>query len=253
MILAQATTHANPLYQEWGLIVAAWCVCVPLFGCVFWLLKLKSKKITDSALNIRSILAGLMEQTFQIEALRVLELIDDHLPYVLSQVDADNPRASAFDRLCLGLRDLDANEPDRVKYRTLLELALSRIISTEAKKLLAGPTPTRLRFSFRHETERMLAYIAAQTTRSRKRERGYHRATKWTTIFFVTAIIAAFLAAPWVMVDATWAFLLDAVCLSVFLLAVVAGCASLLVVAVCQTWITTHAEWRVEDWLNDLP
>ncbi len=251
MILAQTTTHANSLYHEWGLITAAWGLCVPLLGGVWWLLKLKSEETSASALRIRSRLAGLMERTFHIEALKVFELIDDHLPYALSQVDAENARASAFDRLCLGLRELDADEPDRGKYRSLLEHALSGIISTEAKKLLGGATPIGLRFSFRHETERLLAYIAEQTTRSRKKERAYARATFWTTAFFISAPIAVFLGSPCVMFDTTWAFYLGAICLSAFVAGVVAGCVSLLVVAACQTWITRRAGWRNEDWLDD--
>ncbi len=251
MILAHATTHANSLYHEWGLIAAAWGVCVPLLGGVWWLLKLKSEETSASALKIRSKLAGLMERTFHIEALKVFELIDDHLPDALSQVDAENARVSAFDRLCLGLRELDPDEPDRGKYRSVLEHALSGIISTEAKKLLAGATPTGLRFSFRHETERLLAYIAEQTTRSRKKERAYTRATSWTTALFISAVIAVFLGTPCMMFDTTWALYLGAIFLSAFLAGVVAGCVSLLVVAVCQTWITRRAGWRIDDWLDD--
>lgn len=248
MILAEV----NSLYHEWGLIGAAWGLCVPLLGGVWWLLKLKSKETTESALSIRSGLAGLLERTFHAEALRVFELIDDHLPFALSQVDAKNPRASAFDMLCLGLREINPDEPDRDRYRTLLKLALSKLISNEAKKLLAGATPTGLRFSFRHETERILAYIAKQTTRSRKKERAYERATSWTRTLFIIAPITVFLGTPWVMSDTSWAFYLSAICLSAFLAAFVAGLVSLLVVAECQTWIATRAGWQVEDWLDDL-
>lgn len=251
MILAQAMSHANSLYHEWGLIAAAWGMCVPLLGGVWWLLKLKSEETSVSALEIRSRLAGLLERTFHIEALKVFELIDDHLPYALSQVDAENARASAFDRLCLGLRELDPDESDRGKYRSLLEHALSRIISTEAKKLLGGATPTGLRFRFSIETERLLAYIAEQTTRSRKKERAYERATSRTTALFITAPIAVFLGTPCVMADALWAFYINAICLSVFVVAVVVGLLSLLRLAVCQNWITKRARWEPEDWLDD--
>lgn len=251
MILAQVATHDNPLYHEWGLIVAVWGLSVPLLGGVFWLLKLRSEETTASALNIRSSLAGLMERAFHGEVLKVLELIDDHLPSALSQADAENPAASAFDRLCLGLREIDPEKLDRAEYRTLLQLALSGVISTEAKKLLEGATPTGLRFSFRHETERILAYIAEQTTRCRKRQRAYERATSWTTTLFIAAPIAALLGTPWVMFDAPWAFYLHAICLTAFVAAGAGGLVLLLVLAVCQNWITRRAAWRVDDWLED--
>lgn len=252
MILAQATTHANSLYHEWGLIAAAGGLCVPLLGGVAWLLKQKSEEITECSLRIRTGLAGLLERTFHTEALRVFELIDDHLPFALSQVDAKNPRPSAFDMLCLGLREINPDEPDRDRYRSLLKLALSGIISTEARKLLGGATPTGLRFSFRHETERILAYIAEQTTRSRKKERAYDKATCWAKRFLIAALIAASVGSIWVMFDTTWAFYLNAVCLSAFLGAVVAACVSFLVVLECQTWIGTRVGWQVDDWLDDL-
>ena len=101
MILAQATTHANSLYHDWVVVAASWGLCVPLLAGVWWLLKLKSAETSESALSIRSALAGLMESTFHIEALKVFELIDEHLPIALSQEDAKNARVSAFDRLCL--------------------------------------------------------------------------------------------------------------------------------------------------------
>ncbi|UCE60359.1 MAG: hypothetical protein JSU63_01150 [Phycisphaerales bacterium] len=253
MILAQVTTHANSLYHDWTLIAAAWGMCVPLLAGVWWLLKLKSEETSASALKIRSMLAGLMERTFHIEVLKVFELIDEHLPYTLSQADVENARPSAFDRLCLGLRKLDPDEPDRDEYRSLLEHALSGIISAEAKKLLGGATPTRLLFSFRRETERTLAYIAEQTTRSISKERAYTRATSWTTALFISAPIAVFLGSPWVMFDTSWAFYFGIVCLSGFLVGVVGGLASLLVVAACQNWITRRAKWELEDWLDDSP
>lgn len=251
MILAQATTHANSLYHEWGLISAAWGMCLPLLGGVWWLLKMKSEETSDSALKIRSGLAGLMERTFHIEALKVLELIDDHLPYALSQVDVKNARASAFDRLCLGLRDLDLDEPDRTKFRVLLEHALSGIISTEAKKLLTGASPTGLQFSFRHETERLLAYIAVQTARSKRNLRTYERATSLATRLFIVGPIAVLLATPWVMIDALWAFNLSLICLSIFCLVGGVGLFSLLRLAVCQNWLTKRARWGLEDWGDD--
>lgn len=218
---------------------------------VFWLLKLKSEATSDSALEIRSELAGLMERTFHIEANKVFQLIDDHLPYALSQVDAENAQVSAFDRLCLGLRELDPDEPDRGKYRILLEHALSGIISTEARKLLRGETPTGLRFSFRHETERLLAYIAEQTTQSRKKEGAYERATSRAIGLFIAAPISALLWAPWVMFDARWAFYLNLVCMSIFLVATGVGLLSLLQLAMCQIWIKKRAKWKLDDWLDD--
>ncbi len=255
MILAQATlqaiTHANSLYHEWGLIAAAWGLCLPLLGGVWWLLKLKSEEITASALKIQSSLAGLMERTFHLEALKVFELIDDQLPYALSQVDAENARASAFDRLCLGLRDLDPNQPDRGKYRSLLEHALAGIISTEARKLLGGPTPAGLRFSFRHETKRLLAYIAEQTTRSKKKERTYSKATSRTTALFIVAPIAVLLGTPCVVIDQLWAFYVNAIFLSIFIVVTGLGLLSLLQLAICQNWITQHARWKLETWLED--
>lgn len=252
MILGQVLTHANSLYHEWGIITAAAGLLVPLLGAVLWLLKLKAEQITQSVLSIRSGLASLMERTFHIEALKLIELIDDQLPSALSQVDADNPRPSAFDRLCLGLRDFDPNEPDRVQYRTLLEFAISGIITTQAKKLLGATAPTGLRFSFRYETERILAYIATQTNRSIRKQRAYDKATVWAKRFPIAALIAAGVATVWLFFDTTWSFYLNAICLSAFLAAVVAGCVALFIVAGCQAWITTRAEWRPEDWLDDL-
>ena len=251
MILAQATTHTNSLYHEWGLISAALGFCIPLLGGVWWLLKIKSEETSDSALKIQSGLAGLMERTFHIEALRVLGLIDDHLPDALSQVDVKDARPSAFDRLCLGLRVLDLDEPDRNKFRALLERALSGIISAEAKKLLTGASPTGLQFSFRHETERLLVYIAEQTARSKQNLRTYDRATSWATRLFIVGPIATLLATPWVMIDALWAYYLNVICLSVFGLASGLGLFSLLRLAVCQNWLKKRARWGLKDWGDD--
>ncbi len=264
MILAQTIAHDNSLYQQWGLSAAVLGLCVPMLGGVLWLLKLKSENTLEAGLKIRSKLAGLLERTFHLEALRIFELIDDQLPIALSQASAENPRASAFDRLSQGLRDIDEEQPNRDKYRDLLEHALSRIISKEARKLLgtAGATSEQeteggahrpgLRFSFGHKTERILAYIAEQTTQSKKKQNAYEKATGWATKLFIVSTIVGVLHCPGVFIDTTWAYYLVVILLSVSVAAAAGGMTSLLVVAVCQNWITGRARWQLEDWLEDL-
>lgn len=264
MILAQTMTHDNSLYQQWGLTTAVLGLCVPMLGGVLWLLKLKSEHTLEAGLKIRSKLAGLLERTFHLEALRIFELIDDQLPIALSQASAENPRASAFDRLSQGLREIDAEQPNRDKYRDVLENALSRIISKEARKLLrtaeatsekateGGAHPTVLRFSFGHETEKILAYIAEQTTLSKKKQTAYEQATGWATKLFIVSTIVGLLHSPGVFIDTTWAYYFVVICLVVSAAAATGGMTSLLVVAVCQNWITGRAGWQVKDWLRDL-
>lgn len=263
MILAQTATHLNPLYHEWGHVPTVVALMTATIAGVVWILKQNSDDTRDAGVKIRTMLTGLLEHTFRIEMLRIFELIDDLLPYALSQVGADNPHPSAFDRLCVGLREIEPGDPNRVKYQALLEQALSKIIIGSAKKLLddtetplepdakVRTPPTRMLFSFKHETDNLLAYIAKETTRCKKKEHSFRNGKLWATRLLITAVIALILALPWVRLDTKWAYWLETGFEFGGYAAGVAGLASLYVVFSCQHWIAEHAKWGRKDWLDD--
>ena len=267
MILAQAATHANSFYREWGLIYAAIAMCAVLLPGLGWLFRMKMPPtITEALTKIHSVLAGLFQQTVVQESRKIFRLIQEHLPYSLSQVDSIHPQTSAFDKLCQELRELDEHNPDRDHYRKGLERALSGVIVDEVEKLLQiaeahstgdveeRANPTGLRVSFEGETEQKLTLIAEKTVRANRMERTLYRTKTWTFRLFATTAAAAALVIPWPFVDAQWAFLTIVVLLLVFVGAFVAGILGLVRFHNCQQWVEeTARRYRVpEDWMGEL-
>lgn len=137
MILAQATTDAYSFYQQWGMMALPIAVVVAVLQLLWRLHSMKTHRMVQAARRVRSVLAGMFQQTVVQESRKILLLVQTHLPYSLSQVDSIDPRPSAFDKLLRELRDLDEHEPNRDHYRKVLEdAAFSKIIFDEVEKLL---------------------------------------------------------------------------------------------------------------------
>src|SRR4051794_4476472 len=99
MLLAQATSapvvHANGLYFQWGLLAAVIGICAAITAKLSSVMARKSNETTAAGLKIRSSLVSLFQSTVVYEAKRLFDLVDNHLPYALSQVDAVVARPSA--------------------------------------------------------------------------------------------------------------------------------------------------------------
>lgn len=267
MILAQATTHANSLYHEWGLMSALIGLVAVLLPILWWLHRTKADRMRQAALTVRSVLAGVFQQTVVQESRKILQTVKTHLPYSLSQVDSIDPQPSPFDKLCRDLRDLDEHEPNRDHYRKVLEhAAFTKIIFAEAEKLLkiaeshsaatrgGYDNPTGLRASFEAETEQKLTFIAQKTVKANKTERAFYRMKAWTFRLFAAAAVAAFLAMPGLFFDTNWANWTSASFLLASPGALVAGIVAWARFHSCQTWFEETAErYRSpEDWLGEL-
>ncbi len=266
MILAHATAHTNSLYHEWGLMSALIGVVVVLLPILWWLHRMKPDRTNRAAVRVHSVLVGMFQKTVLQESRKIFGLIQEHLPYSLSQVDSNDPKPSRFDKLFQELRDFDAHNPDRNHYRKGLEDAFSEAIIDEVDKLLqiaespsAGDVeeranPTGLRVSFEGETEQKLTFIAEKTVRANRMQRTCYRAKRWTFRFAATTAAAAALVIPGLFVDAQWAFLTLVVLLLVFVATLVAGIMAWVRFHGCQQWFDETAErYRTpEDWMGEL-
>ncbi len=272
MILAQTATHSNSLYHEWGLMSALIGVVAVVLPILWWLHCMKTDRMIQAVIRVRSVLAGMFKQTVVQESRKIFRLVQTHLPYSLSQVDSIDPQPSAFDKLCQELGALaTANEPDRDHYRKGLERAFSGVIIDEVEKLLAiaesqsagavkgcdkkgGDNPTGMLASFEGETERKLTFIAQKTGQANKTERTFYRTKAWTFRLFAAAAILAFLAMPGLFCDLKWAFRASAGLLLVCLGTLVTGIMAWVRFHSCQQWFEETAErYRApEDWMGEL-
>lgn len=265
MILAQIATHDNPLYQQWGLLAAAIGVCAVLLPLLWGVLRMKTQDTDHALLKIRSLLAGMFQQTFVEESRKVFQLVQTRLPYSLSQADAIKPQRSAFDLLCDELRELDMSKPDRDRYRKGLERALSGVIVAEVEKLLqiiesnsggeveGSPDPYGLRVSFEGQTERDLTFIAMKTAEANRTMGVFYQMKTWMFRFFAITAAAAALAIPWIYVDAKWAFIAFVVSSLVFVASIVCAIFASVKFHRCQGWLEdTAARYRTpKDWLAE--
>lgn len=227
---------------------------------------MKTDSLTAKVLLVRSVLVRMFQQTVVDESRKIFRLVEVHLPYSLSQVDDKNARPSAFDRLAQGLRQLDESEPDRYKYRQVLEDALSKIITDEVNKLLniaeantvgvvtENGNPTGLRVSFERETERKLSFIARKTAQANRKERGFYKGKTWAFRLLTTSVISAVLVTPFVFFNQEWAQQASVIFLILWVSALVSGLVSLVVFHTCQTWLEECSERykSPEDWFAEL-
>ncbi len=268
MLLAQGPTpaHENSLYHEWGLLAAILGFCVPIFAILWWLLSLDSRQTTEGALKVRSVLTGMFQQTVVEAAVKIFELIDNHLPYAISQVDDPNARPSAFDALCDKLKGLEAVEDDRDRIRDALEQSLSGVVIKEVRKLLkiaeetaqgepgAAPNPTGLRISLEGDTERRLGFIAAKVVTSNKMERGFGWSRWCAFVAFAGANVSGILVAPWLFIEADWAFKVAVAFLALFGVALIIGISSVIWFYRCQHWLEETAARYTSpgDWFGEV-
>ncbi|MCH8047191.1 MAG: hypothetical protein IID44_26105 [Planctomycetes bacterium] len=268
MLLAQGPNqaHANSLYHEWGLLSSILGLCALIFGGLWWLLCLDSRGTTADALKVRSVLAGMFQQTIVEGAVAIFDLIDNHLPYALSQVDNPNARPSVFDRLCERLKEFGAVEKNRDGLREVLEDNLSGVVINEVRKLLrlaeeiapgepsTHPNPTGLRISLEGDTERRLGFIAQKTVTSNKMERDVRRSRWCAFASFACAIASGLFVSPWTFIDAEWAFSVTVAFLALFSGAVILGLAFLLWFYRCRNWLEDKAARypTPRDWFGEL-
>ena len=266
MILAAVEAHANCLYHEWGLVGAVLGACVVLLPALWWLGSMKSHVATAAVLEIRSGLSSLFRETVVGEALRICQLVDDHLPSALSQVDDLNPKPSAFDELCRGLRELDDEQPDRQLYAALLKNALGGVMIGEVRRhlMMAGAesggaaggqgSRTGLRVAFEGDTELKLTFIAKKIALASRKERLFYCSKRWALRLFGISGVTGFLVCAVVLVDHLWAYRVGLVLLSAFFLAGAAGVFALLLLLRSQGWLeeTAKRHRTPEDWKREL-
>lgn len=271
MLIAQAVSaapsvHANSLYHEWGLVAAILGICVVTFSGLWWLLRLDPQSTTESGLRVRSVLAGMFQHTIVQGAVRIFDLIDNHLPYALSQAETTNPKPSAFDRLCEKMKELGPVEENRDGLRKTLEKHLKGMLIDEVRKLLGVaeatasgepstyPNPTVLRVTLEGDNERRLGFIAQKTVVSNKMEKGFHT-SRWSSFCCLACAVACgILVSPWVFVDYEWAFVVAVIFLALFGIASLTGIACLLRLYRCQSWLeSTASRYKSpEDWFGEL-
>ena len=203
MFLAEITQNAHAFYQEWGLIGA---VIAPLIaaagGCLWKLRKHSLDTIEDAYLDIKSALAGRFQEIILQEALELFEEVDKRLPTVLAQADPDtSSKQSRFDELCVELRNLDPDNPDRRLFSTIVRGALGTVISAEVRDIISSVSPrkafllrntsqsARIEFSLDGETEERLTELASETVSSRNRRNLFVTSQKWGQIFCIAGLV----------------------------------------------------------------
>lgn len=266
MILAQATTHANSLYHEWGLMSTLIGLVAVMLPVLWWLHRTKTDRTVEDKLRVRSVLAEMFQQTVFAESRKIFQLVQSHLAYSLSQVDSIDPQPSAFDKLCRELRELDEQKPDRNHYRAGLERAFAQVVIVEVEKLLqvaeshsassdeGRNNPTGLRVNFEGETERKLTFLAQQTVRTNKTERTFDGTRVWAFRLFASAAIAAVLVIPGLFWDTKWADWACTAFLAVTAGTLVAGIVAWIRFHNCQRWfeVTANRYRTPGDWMSDL-
>lgn len=248
-----ASPNANALYHEWGLMAAILAACVPLLGCVLWLVKTKRDPIRVAILEIRSALSRVFQDTVLDEALRVFQLVDDHLPYALGEPRSGSTRPSAFDQLCGALRGRDEDSDDRVGHTLLLKNALSGIIVDEVKRLfMLSKADTKrspdsashlrgLQVSFEGSTEISLEFIAKRIALASGREAAFYRSRSWAPILLVSAAICGLLFCPTVFVNHQASFWTGVGLLAASGICVIAGLVLCLVLHCSASWLEDTA------------
>lgn len=266
MMLALAQAHANAVYHEWGLVAVVVVIFATLMPLLWWLLRMKTEDTTVAALRIQSALASLFQRTVLDEVEKVFLLIEDRLPVSLSQADDVGAEPSAFDRLCVALRGLDLEDPDRQQYARILEDELADSIATEVKKLLmitkassvvrpgGRASPRALPMSFEQDTERKLAFMATKTVEVKRKVRRFWAAKRWAFGLFGVCAIAALLSALAVLVDHQLAFRVWVALVGLLVASGLGAVASLIVFHACQSWLgeTGQRSQSSDAWQHEL-
>lgn len=205
-ILADTTTVAkiNPYYQDWtcaGFILA---IFIAIAGAM---IKIHTKDNTDLRkliLTLKSQISVLFMKTIIDEAKLLINIIDDHLPYSLSQCGSKNPTTSRFDYFCGAIKSvsLEDLQEDRNKYATIIKDAFSGLLKDEVDKLIRivslGPNLndasfnfTGIRYGLEGETALKFDFIARKMANIEKWHRNYNISGVASKIFFALAEIAA--------------------------------------------------------------
>jgi hypothetical protein len=188
--VASNTVIVNPYYREWNLLTAIAALLSIGAAAVVWFLKHKPQEVERCVLKARSNLSARFQITVVDEVRRLLRLLDDRLPYVLTQRRDDSPGPSRFNSLCAQLAQLDLEDPDRDKYYYIVNDSLGGAITQAMDtfldqvqgSLVAGSTATGIRFAFEQSTEKTLEFIATETSKVSKRLRRFRlgrRMTRW--------------------------------------------------------------------------
>ena len=258
--------HANSLYFEWGFLAVIAPFCIALFAGLWWLLRFDTRPSKKHGLEVRSVLASMFQKVITQGAIRLFELINNQLPYALSQVDDATPTPSVFDKLCEKMKGVDSISEDRDAFREALEHSLSDAILAEIKKHLhiadvsasgeprPNPNPTDPRFSLEGETERRLSFIAEQTLLSNRMERGVNRWLSFAFRCFACAFVFGMLCIPCFLIDTDWAFVVLLTSGAISIIAVIAGAVCLVLFDNCYRWLdwNAHRCKSPDDWFVEM-
>lgn len=202
----------NALYQQWGLWGCIVTICIALGSGIWWFIRNKNdSSAQEDALEISSYLSHMFQMTIVQEACRLFELIDDSLPFSLTQSRSKKPIRSAFDHFIDKIRTLPDEEVTRQNCHDFFEDIFGRIISKEVQRLLdsAQSSASGARMQLKRDDAICLSLegdidlklrLLAEMTSTAKRQRemfefSKNRASRYlvATIFFGVALLVPML------------------------------------------------------------
>lgn len=193
------------MYQEWGILVGVGALLTFSGVPVYWLMRRPVDEVRTNKLEIKSLITTQFQELVIDEARSVLTLVDDHLPSALTRVN-DPGGPSSFDRLAVGLREIDPEDPAPEPYLQVLEQSLSGLLSRQASILLdqaaesarrdltSEESPTGLRVSLSGETENMLFALAEAASELDHKEHMFtvnQKILKWTVLGMGFTVVPA--------------------------------------------------------------
>jgi len=256
----------NSFYQQWGLLGVVLIALGVLISFIRWFEGLDTDRTLAARLQIVEALVGMFQKTVREEAIRIIEIIDEHLPTALSQ--AENPLAqpSAFDSFCQKIRDLDESEFDREVVRSWLNESLSGIVLREVNRhieLDSEPNNTpgdgtglsqkpAFRSGFEAHTQRKLRLLAEKSVQAKKKENKFHLGKRWVPRLWVATVVSLMLFIPSPFSDTLWAFRLGGVAFGLFVGGVITGACALLIFCDGKNWLEEQSNLTSEDWFAEL-
>jgi hypothetical protein len=248
-VLADIVTiiNANPYYQNWTHIGFAFAFGIAIISALINIRAKEDMGLSKLTLSLKSQISSLFMKTVIDEAILLINMIDEHLPYSLSQAWSKNPTTSRFDYFCGQLKSLsldpsqdDYSQEDKVKctrdqYAGIIKDSFSGLLKDEVEKLVRivslGPrlndtsyNSTGIRYGLEGETALKFDFIARKMASVERWHRNYIRSgIVWKLLLIITAIAAFVLIASDCFLNSTLGKIISTSSLSTMLISGILG------------------------------